>query len=255
MSRDVVSILGVRIDRLTLDQAVDRCLEFLRSGRPHLVVTPNSEFLYAAARDPEVRELLNRADLAVADGAGVVLASRILGDPVPEKVAGVELAEGLLRRAPAGTRVFLLGATADSVAAAASRVAERYPHLVVAGYRDGYWRHFDPEADREVIAAVRAAQPQILLCGLGFPKQERWLARYLAQLQVPVCIGVGGTIDAWSGRTPRAPRWMIRANLEWLYRIVRFGRFRRSLPPLAGFLLLVGKERLRRVVRGRPRNG
>lgn len=232
-------ILGVAVDKLTLEEAVHRCLYFIQAGRPHLVVTPNAEIVYAAQTDRELAEILARADLVVPDGAGVVLASRLLGDPVPEKVAGVDLAHHLLARAPTGTRVYLLGATPESVRAAAIRVTELYPQVTVAGYRDGFWPHFDPEEDQKVIAGVRAAAPHILFCGMGAPKQEKWLARYLNDLGVPLCMGIGGGIDVWSGKASRAPAWMIRLNLEWAYRIVKFGRYGRSLPPLFKFMLLV----------------
>lgn len=239
-------ILGVDVDKLTLTEAVDRCLEFLAAGTPHLVVTPNAEIVYAAQADPELAAILARADLVVPDGAGVVLASRLLGDPVPERVAGVDLADALLRQAPAGTRVYLLGAAPDSVRAAAVRVTELYPRVTVVGYRDGFWAHFQPEADQQVIQAVRAAAPQVLFCGMGAPRQEKWLDRYLAELGVPLCMGIGGGIDAWAGKAPRAPLWLRRLHLEWAYRIVRFGRYGRSLPPLAGFLWRVLRQRLRR---------
>lgn len=245
MGKDKVTVLGVQVDRVTLEQAADRCLEFIRSGRPHLVVTPNAEFVAMAAEDPEFRDILNSADLAVPDGAGVVLAARLLGDPLPGKVAGVDLAAAVLRRSPPGTRVFLLGATADAVAAAAARLVELYPQIAIAGYHDGYWRHFDPEEDRRVIERVRAAAPHILFCGMGAPKQEKWLHRYLHDLQVPLCMGIGGGIDMWAGKTPRAPGWMVRANLEWLYRIVRFGRYGRSVPRIARFLWRVLQARAR----------
>lgn len=237
-------ILGVGIDRVTRAEATRRCLAYLKDGSPHLVVTPNAEIVVAAQRDPELREVLARADLVVPDGAGVVLASRLLGQPVPEKVAGVDLATSLLEAAPAGTRVFLLGSTPQSVTGAARRLGERYRHIEICGQRDGYWAHFDPQADREVVAAVRAAAPHVLLAGMGAPLQEKWLARHLGELGVPLAMGVGGAIDVWAGKAPRAPGWMIRLNLEWAYRVVRFGRYRRSLPPLVTFALLVLAERL-----------
>lgn len=238
-------ILGVGIDKLTREEATERCLEFIAEGSPHQVVTPNAEIVYAAQADRELMAILAAADLVVADGAGVTLASRLLGDPVPEKVAGVDLVHLLLSRAPADTRVYLLGAAPDSVRAAAIRVTELYPQVTVAGYRDGYWQHFDPEEDQKIVAAVCAARPHILLCGMGAPKQEKWLARYLPQLGVPVCMGIGGGIDLWAGKARRAPAWMIRTNLEWLYRVVRFGRYGRSLPPLAKFAWLVLRKRAR----------
>ncbi|BDG61704.1 WecB/TagA/CpsF family glycosyltransferase [Caldinitratiruptor microaerophilus] len=237
-------ILGVAVDRVTLAEAVRRCLDFVASGAPHLVVTPNAEIVMAARRDPELRQVLRQADLVVPDGAGVVLAARLLGRPVPERVAGVDLAAGVLAGAPPGTRVFLLGSTPDTVAEAARRLQARYPNITVCGRRDGYWAHFEPQADREVVAAIRAARPHVLLTGMGAPLQEKWLARHLTELAVPLAMGIGGGIDLWAGKARRAPDWMIRLNLEWVYRIVRFGRYRRSLPPLIGFALRVLAERL-----------
>lgn len=232
-------ILGVGVDKVTLQSATERCLSWLAGTEPRLVFTPNAEMVYAARQDAELLQILAEADLVIPDGAGVVLASRWLGDPVPEKVAGVDLADRLLRAAPADTRVYLLGAAPESVAAAARKVAELYPQVTVAGYRDGYWPQFVPAADEGVIAGVRAAAPHLLLVGLGVPKQEKWLHRYRRELGVPVSMGIGGGIDLWAGKSPRAPRWMVRANLEWAYRIVKFGRYGRSLPPLAKFMLRV----------------
>lgn len=236
-------ILAVGVDKLTMDAAVDRCLGFLAGGTPNLVVTPNAEIVYAAQQDAELAGILARADLVVPDGAGVVMASRLLGDPVPEKVAGVDLAHHLLTRAPEGTRVYLLGTTPESVRAAAIRVTEMYPQVTVAGYRGGFWPHFQPDEDRKVVQAVRAAAPHILFCGIGAPKQEKWLARYLQDLGVPMSMGIGGGIDWWAGKQKRAPAWMIRMNLEWAYRVVKFGRYGRSLPPLAKFMWLVLQQR------------
>lgn len=242
--RATSTILNFGVDKVTRAEAVQRCLEFIRSGQPHLVVTPNAEIAHLALHDRDLLAALAGADLVVADGAGVVLAARILGDPVPEKVAGVELADGILMAAPPDTRVFLLGATRESVAQAAVRLVERHPNVVVVGYRDGYWQHFEPAADAGVIRAVRAAAPHILFAGLGAPKQEKWLHRHLGELGVPLAVGIGGGIDLWAGLAERAPAWMRQYQLEWLYRIVRFRRFGRSLPPLLKFGLRVMARRL-----------
>lgn len=228
---------------------MERCLAWLGGTAPHTVLTPNAEILALAHADPELRSILNGADLVVPDGAGVVVGSRMLGDPVPERVPGVELADRLLRTAPPGTRVFLLGAAREAVQAATLRFGELYPHIVLAGYHHGFWPHFDPQADRAVVGAVRHARPAILFAGLGAPKQERWLHQYKADLGVPIAMGIGGGIDLWAGRATRAPLWMRQANLEWLYRIVKFGRYGRSLPLLARFAGLVVAERLRQRAR------
>jgi N-acetylglucosaminyldiphosphoundecaprenol N-acetyl-beta-D-mannosaminyltransferase len=237
-------ILTINIDKVTMQQAVDRCLEFIRGDQPRLVVTPNAEIAYAAAHDPELTTILNEADLAIPDGVGVVIASHILGDPVPEKVTGVELSTNVvaaLSRQGRG-RIFLLGAEPGVADEAARRLVERYPGIEVAGTQHGF---FKPEDEPGMIARIREARVDCLFVGMGAPRQERWLYRHLAELNAKVSFGVGGTLNVWAGRVSRGPEWMIRANLEWLYRIVKLGRVGRSVPPLAKFMLAVTGRRLR----------
>lgn len=235
-----IHIFGVRVDKVNMQEALSRCMEFVHTGSPHLVVTPNAEILYRARHDPELAAIINGADLVVADGAGVVLASRWLGDPVPGKVAGVELAEHLMEAlGRQGGSVFLLGTRPEVVTEAARRLPQRYAGLRVVGSRDGF---FQPDEEPRILGEIKAAAPDLLLVALGSPRQERWLHNHLPALGVPVGIGIGGGIDIWAGAVPRAPRWLIRANLEWLYRIVKFGRYSRSLPPIAKFLWEVWHE-------------
>lgn len=242
MSR--VRILSIGVDKVTMSEAVDRCLAFIDEGTPRLVVTPNAEIAYAASKDPELAAIINGADLVIPDGIGVVMASRIMGDPLPEKVGGADLSTNLLQALSARRKgsVFLLGTKPEVVAEAARRIARDYPGVTVAGYRDGF---FKPEDEPAIVAQIRAAQADVLFVALGSPKQERWLHKHLPHLGVKVGIGVGGTIDVWAGAVPRAPRWMQRANLEWLFRIVKLGRYSRSLPPLFKFVLAVVGKRMR----------
>jgi N-acetylglucosaminyldiphosphoundecaprenol N-acetyl-beta-D-mannosaminyltransferase len=241
MSR--VQILTIGVDKVTMAEAVDRCLSWMGGDRARLVVTPNAEIAYAAAKDPELTSIINGADLVIPDGAGIVMAARILGTPVPEKVAGADLSTHVLERmSEQKRRLYLLGTRPEVVAEAARRLQERFPGIILAGYRDGY---FGPEEDAAVVAGIRAAQPDYLVVGMGAPRQERWLAQHLSELGPCVAIGNGGTIDMWAGVTPRAPQWAIKANLEWLYRIVKFGRYGRSLPPLLKFGMAVVGRRLR----------
>lgn len=240
-----VQILSIGVDDVTMAEAVDRCLGFIDAGGPHLVVTPNAEIADRAGRDPELAAIINGADLVVPDGIGIVLAARLLGTPIREKVGGADLATNLLKALDrrGGGRVFLLGTRPEVVREAARRLQAAYPRITVAGWRDGFFR---PEEEDEVAAQIRTARPDVLFVALGSPKQERWLHRHLPGLGVPLGMGVGGTIDVWAGAVPRAPQWMIRANLEWLYRIVRLRRLRRSLPPLMRFALAVLRARARR---------
>jgi N-acetylglucosaminyldiphosphoundecaprenol N-acetyl-beta-D-mannosaminyltransferase len=242
MSR--TQILSIGVDPVTMDEAVARCVAYVHGDTPRLVVTPNAEIAYATGQNQALRAVIDRADLVIADGIGVVLAARLLGTPVPEKVAGADLSAhllGALSREGHG-RIYLLGARPAVVAEAARRIGERFPGLQVVGYRDGYFTSAEEPA---VIQAIRDANVDVLFVGMGAPRQEFWLSEHLVELGAKVSIGCGGTIDVWAGAAKRAPQWMIKANLEWLYRIVKFGRYGRSLPPLLKFMATVAVRRLR----------
>jgi N-acetylglucosaminyldiphosphoundecaprenol N-acetyl-beta-D-mannosaminyltransferase len=238
-------ILGIEVDKVTRDEALARCLAFLAAEPPrtHLVVTPNAEIAWKAETDPELATVINHADLVIADGVGIVYAAKILGDPVPEKVAGVELATRLVARLSDERRgrIFLLGAKPEVVAEAARRLQATYPGITIAGYHHGY---FGPGEDEAVLAAIAESRANLLFAGMGAPRQEKWLYRYRDRLGVRLALGVGGTLDVWAGAVERPPEWAVRANLEWAYRIIALGRFRRSLPPLIRFGLTVLWRRL-----------
>jgi N-acetylglucosaminyldiphosphoundecaprenol N-acetyl-beta-D-mannosaminyltransferase len=236
-------LFAIGIDRVTMTQAVERCLQFIASGQPHMVVTPNAEIAYAAAENPALAAIINEADLVVPDGAGVVLASRILGDPVPEKVAGTDLATRLVGELnKTGGRIFLLGTKPEVVAKAAENLRAQYPGLATVGFHHGFWT---PEEEPALIEQIRATRPDLLFVALGSPRQEQWIRAHQAEVGAPLAIGVGGTLDVWAGVAQRAPEWMIKANLEWAFRVVKFGRYGRSLPPLIRFVGKVLATRLR----------
>jgi N-acetylglucosaminyldiphosphoundecaprenol N-acetyl-beta-D-mannosaminyltransferase len=237
-----VDILGVRVDDVTLAEALDLAAGWLRQDRPRLVVTPNAEFVMRAQRDLAFRKVLNSADLAIPDGFGVVWASRVLGNPLREQVPGTDFAEGLVRLAGDRYRVFFLGAGPGVAEAAARRLAARYPGLRVAGAYPGSPH---PAADAEVLAVLSRARPiDILLVAYGAPKQEFWLARNLARVGAKVGVGVGGAFDFFSGRVPRAPAWVRRAGFDWAFRLaVQPWRWRRQLA-LPAFALQVLWHRL-----------
>lgn len=224
-----VDILGVRVDDVTEVEAMAWCANAIQEGGPHLVVTPNAEFVMRARRDPAFLELLGRADLSIPDGAGLLLAGRILGTPLREQVTGTDLAVDLARLcALEGWRIFLLGGAEGVAEAAGCSLKARFPTLTVAGTYAGSPR---TEDDEEILARIRAAAPvHVLAVAYGAPHQERWLARNLPKLDVAVGIGVGGALDFISGRVPRAPRWLRRAGFDWLYRLARQPwRWRRQL--------------------------
>jgi N-acetylglucosaminyldiphosphoundecaprenol N-acetyl-beta-D-mannosaminyltransferase len=200
-----------------MDEAVRAVEGFIAGGGCHLVATCNAEMVMIAGRDAELARILANASLVVPDGAGVVWAARHLGHPVPERVAGFDLAQALLSRAAEkGWRVFFFGGMPGIAARAGEVAVKRWPGLKVAGVRDGY---FAPAESAGIAAAIRDSKPHILLAALGVPKQEKWLAEHAAELAVPVAMGVGGTFDVMAGAARRAPLWMQRAGLEWLYRL------------------------------------
>ncbi|MBP2666040.1 MAG: tagA [Firmicutes bacterium] len=218
VKRSRIPVLGVNIDSITMQGALDLLDSFVKERRPHMVATANAEMVMVAQEDPELCSILNAADLVLADGAGVVWASSRLGPGVPERVAGFDLTQEFLRRAAAENyRVYWLGAAPGIAEQAARRAVQLYPGFITVGIQDGYF----PAKDPTIVEAIREAQPDILLCALGIPKQEKWLAHNLTRLQVPVSIGVGGTFDVMAGKVKRAPLWMQKSGLEWSYRLMR----------------------------------
>jgi N-acetylglucosaminyldiphosphoundecaprenol N-acetyl-beta-D-mannosaminyltransferase len=206
------------------------------------VVTVNPEFVMLAQRDRRFRDVVAAAGLRTADGAGLLLAARILGRRLPQRVTGVELVRALAAAAAdRRDRVFFLGAGPGVAAAAAAELAAENPGLEVAGAFAG---SAGEAGDAASVAAVRAARPDILLVAYGAPGQEFWLARNLAICGAGVGIGVGGTFDYLSGRIRRAPAWMRRMGLEWLFRLVQQPNRAGRMAVLPVFLWLVIRRRL-----------
>jgi N-acetylglucosaminyldiphosphoundecaprenol N-acetyl-beta-D-mannosaminyltransferase len=215
-----IGILGAYVDCVTLAEATQRVHEFIESGLPHQVVTVNVDFIRQAQDDKLFMEVINRSDLAIADGMPLVWASGWLGDKLPERVTGVELVDqccGFAARE--GYRVFLLGG-ADGVAQSAAGVlTERHPGLQVAGAYSPPIGEFSEEEDRKIVEMIKEARPHILLVAFGAPKQDTWIAKHQQSLSVPLALGVGGVFNFLTGRVKRAPIWMQRRGLEWLYRV------------------------------------
>ncbi|HVV73738.1 MAG TPA: WecB/TagA/CpsF family glycosyltransferase [Verrucomicrobiae bacterium] len=215
-----VVILGVPFDVVTRAEAVRLVEEMILSRQPHYIVTPNVDFLVQAAEDLELRRILFEAHLVVCDGTPLVWASRWLGNPLPERVAGSDLVPLLLQLAAhRGYRVFFLGASETSLTKAIPKLRDQYPGLKIAGsYSPPYNQLL--AIDHECIKArIVEASPDLLLVCLGCPKQEKWMAMHYRGLGVPVTAGVGGTIDFLAGQVKRAPRWIQKAGLEWLFRL------------------------------------
>lgn len=238
-------LLGVRVHRASMSQLLDAVARLVQDGGTHQIVTLNGAMLVRAAHDDSLRSALNNCTLAVADGAGVVLTARLLGAPPPARIPGVEFAEAMCALAATRAyRVFFLGAQPGVADAAADVLRRRYPALTVAGVLHGYFTD-----EGSVIAQIRQSSPHILLVGLGFPRQEQWIAAHRDDLGVPVIMGVGGTFDVLAGRVHRAPRWVQNLGLEWVYRLVQEPRRWRVVIGLPQLVYLALRERLR------PRGG
>jgi N-acetylglucosaminyldiphosphoundecaprenol N-acetyl-beta-D-mannosaminyltransferase len=213
-------ILNVRIHRVALDAVRARLDAYVRDGGAHQVVTVNMDFLRLACGDAAFREALNAADLSVPDGVPVLWAARLLGEPLGERVTGVDIVEqGAALAAERGYRIFLLGAEPGVAAAAADELRRRHPGLLIAGTYAPPFGPFSAAEDARIVALVRAARPDMLFVAFGAPRQDVWLHRHRHELGVPVMAGVGGTFNFLAGRVPRAPRWMQRHGLEWAYRL------------------------------------
>lgn len=222
-----IDVMGVLFDNVTMDEALLKAEEILSGQSAQYVVTPNSEIVYEAMRSQELCDLINNASLVLPDGAGVVLGSRILKTPLKEKVAGVDFADRLLAYlAKAGGSVYLLGSKPGVAELAAEKMLEKHPGLTIAGLADGYFKDEDP-----VIEKINAVAPDVLFVCLGAPKQEKFMAAHKQELNVKLMAGLGGSLDSFAGTVKRAPEWMIKLSLEWLYRLIkepkRFGRMLR----------------------------
>ena len=225
---DPVTILGVRVHRLTFAQALDAIEATIEQGEKGYVVTTNPEIIMRGQRDPEYKAILNRALMAWPDGIGVLMAAWLLGKPIPERVTGSDGVPLIAARAAQrGWRLYLLGAAPGVAQRAAEVLRQRYPGVHIVGAEPGDPR---PEHDDALVARINAVRPDILFVAYGAPKQERWMARNLPRLDVHVTIGVGGAFDFLAGVQKRAPRWMRSAGLEWLWRLIMEPwRWRRQL--------------------------
>ena len=211
-----VTILGVPVDAITMGEAVARIDGFIEKRTPVLVATANAEMLMRATHDGALRRILQGAAMVTPDGAGTVWAAHHLGYAMPERVAGYDMVQELMREAPAKhRRIFFFGSAPGVADKAKAKAEQLYPGIEIVGTRNGFFAAADEPA---IIEEIKAAHPDILLAALGVPKQEKWLAKHLSELGVPVAIGVGGTFDVMAGVMKRAPRWMQRAKLEWLFR-------------------------------------
>jgi N-acetylglucosaminyldiphosphoundecaprenol N-acetyl-beta-D-mannosaminyltransferase len=240
-------ILGCAIDRLDMEQVVARIDRVIADGRFAQHAAINAAKIVAMRDDPELQRIVAGCELVTADGQSVVWASRVLNDPVPVRVAGIDLMQELLALAEQrGYRVFILGAKHDVLAQALVRIHERHPRLAIAGTRDGYFSDEDAAA---VAAEVAAHRPDIVFVAMPSPRKEYWLAEHGRRLGAGFVMGVGGSVDVLAGRVRRAPVPMQRLGLEWMFRLMQEPRrlLSRYLSTNTRFVAYLLRERIRRV--------
>jgi len=247
MANRQANILGIPVDDVTLDEVIARACDWLNRepDRLHQIVTTNPEFLVEARKNAHFRSVLARSDLATADGVGVLIAARLLRQPLRERVTGVELVESLAAEGDANIRLFLLGAGPGIAARAAGQLRRRFPEVEICGVWEGSPRPIDAA---DILSRIEAARATILLVAYGAPRQDLWIDAHRDELVacgIVVAIGIGGALDFLAGAVPRAPQIVRRFGFEWLYRLIRQPwRWRRQLA-LPYFALLILIQRLR----------
>lgn len=210
----VIHILGVKINVLTMDKAVEVVKKWLREEEKRVIYTVNPEIIMLAKEDKNFCRTLNQADMVTADGIGVVIASKKIGKPLPERVAGYDLQLRLFAEAEAS--YYFLGAAEGVAADAAEKIMRKYPKAKVVGTHNGFFQDLDG-----IVEEINRCRPDVLLVGLGAKKQEELIAAYKDKINAKVFIGVGGSFDGFSGKVKRAPEFFIRLHLEWFYRLVK----------------------------------
>lgn len=257
MSYDAVSqrieLFGVPIDRINCRQAIERIDEFVRIGIPHQVVTPDTLAIVRAKRDSQYLQITREANLVTPDGAGLLWATTTLDVPLIERITGIDLIHLICHLAVEKKyRLYLLGAKDEIIKKAVESLESRYAGIQIVGYHHGYFQcdvnnhGTGKKSEREIIEDIKGKKPDFLLVGMGVPKQEIWISNHKEELGVPVCIGIGGSFDVISGKIPRAPLWMQKHGMEWIYRLLKEPkRIKRAIAlPYFMWLILLGKVEL-----------
>jgi len=246
-----ITLLGTTLYKMRMTDVLLACDKSIRTRYPILIGVANVAKLVKARHDPQLRQSLDEVTFTVADGVPVVWLSRLCGCALPERVAGIDIMDKLLRLADCKRYgVFFLGARREIVGQVVAHVRRVYAGVRIAGWRDGY---FSGDQEEAVAQAIRASHADILLVALPTPQKENFLRRWRQDLNVPVCHGVGGSFDVVAGVAKRAPAWMQKLGLEWLYRVVQEPRrmWRRYLITNTIFVGLAAKEMIRTRLRRR----
>jgi len=216
---DKINMLEVFIDFVDMEDACERAKMFAVGDRFRYIFTPNPEIIMLAQKDEEFKRVLNSADMLVPDGIGIVWASWFYGKKLPERVPGFDIMADLIAwGASHGWKFYLLGGKPGTVDRAKKNLEKVYPNINVVGTHHGY---FEENKDEEIIAHINLCCPNIILVGMGAPRQEKWIFKNRRKLNVRLAMGIGGALDIISGKTKRAPEIFTRFGMEWLYRLIK----------------------------------
>ncbi len=241
--REKLDILGISVDKVDMRDALSKFAEIMEQEGCGLIVTPNSEIILAATKDASLREILSSADLVIPDGIGIVHASKLIGQPLKERVTGIDFMEMVLIWLQEHQKsIYLFGSKPENderkavCELAAEKKQQQYPNLKIAGMRHGY---FTLEEEASIVEEINASGADFLCVALGSPKQEEFIARNRSALKVKAAIGVGGSFDVWAGTLKRAPEFYQKHGLEWLYRLIQEPSRYKRMAMLPVFMLKV----------------
>ncbi len=214
-----INFFGLNLDVITMEETLNRISGFIEQRQQVQHVVVNVAKLVYAQKDEELKKIINSCELVNVDGAGVVLGAKFLGINIPERVTGIDLMEKLIERsAQNGHRIYFFGAKEEIVRQVVEHYQEKYPKLIVAGYRNGYYKQDEEE---DLVNSIKESRADILFVAMGSPKKEVFLNKYSKQMEVPFTMGVGGSFDVVAGKVKRAPNWMQKLGLEWFFRLIQ----------------------------------
>jgi N-acetylglucosaminyldiphosphoundecaprenol N-acetyl-beta-D-mannosaminyltransferase len=240
-SHSRIQILGLPVDRVTMQETLGRIEEFIASDSPHLIITADASGIVQAQTDPYFQELFAKADLITPDSAGVLWAAKRFGTPLPERVSGVDIVQEVCRASSyKGYRVYFLGAAPGVAELAAEKLRLKFPGCNIVGARHGY---FPPESDTVVAQEVAETRPDVLFVAMGIPRQEKFIEATSSIIGAKVAMGVGGSFDVFSGKVKRAPVFLQRMKMEWCWRLLQNPKKIGKVMLLPRFVLLVLKAK------------
>ncbi len=236
-----IKILGAEISDYDMLETLCQVHLFIKENRFHQIITLNAEMLYQAQENEKLMSIIKAADLVTPDGSGIVWASCYLGQGDIERVSGIDLMQEICSQAKGHKwSIYLLGGAPDIAYEAAAKLKEKYEGINITGIQHGYYK---PEEEESVVKAINQVTPDVLFVAMGSPRQEYFINKYKDQLQVRVAIGVGGSLDVISGKTKRAPKWVQKLGLEWLWRVLKEPKRIKRTFALPCFVLAVKKAK------------